>query len=843
MAGGIGKGRLCGFFRFALQVVQNLHHLAAGQAAVGLECCGADPRHNTMLHHIVHGFMVPGAQLHVCQVCGGAQLAAGAAEGDGDSHALAGLGEAPGAVAVFREFHLAAVGPGDCDLSHFIALVGLGGDGHWIALAGMGGIDGHGAVLGFEDGGGIGRFPAAATAAPGQMQMVRLFPHGHRDGAAAGGDGDLDASHAGALLFSVYCDLFAAAEDHGRGSGGIALQGVGVFIEFIRIFRNKVAQIHVDVGELKLGLCASRGNIQQDHIGALLLEVHGDLLVLLAGELCVLCDCLGIQSVAVLVQQESHQGAVTRLVLEGVVLQGHGGGGRIIAVVQDHIQRGHFPCAGIGAREQDGRLIVAAVVLGQAFGFGLRANRPLCPGVGVQVHAAFRDLLLAEGVFHITAHVVGQHQGVAACVDAGQVIVGDGNGIAVIAVIGHAGFFLQHAVGVEAHLDRPAAVCQRGVGGVVEGDSDGALALVFLQHLHLGDADIRVVQIGGAALVNNLPSGCVSSDTVSGDGVLHIAHSLVNPVVHRQGGALIGGKGLLQSGGLLFFQGDGQVRHLVHAGVADGELDGGQALRHQVGVVHPDGLHLQAVGLEVVGGGVELGLLAGEGDGGFGLFVVDFIRVSLVIVGGLDHRLDGMLGFDGIPPFSHIGVEVVQQGVFRQLRHHLGRSQPEVIHNVVVIRILRQQADRLQLAVGRCHPAVICDLVADGLAPQDGQVLQRADGNNTLPVKGEAEVAADIGLAAAGEGGEGGREGVGHDAILIHRQQLDVADAVPLAVPSQDEAHRGIRSITQRASRHLGVLVQGIIAGDQHGSAQVAIFVHDGVTDLLAGAVRRSGAV
>ena len=120
-----------------------------------------------------------------------------------------------------------------------------------------------------------------------------------------------------------------------------------------------------------------------------------------------------------------------------------------------------------------------------------------------------------------------------------------------------------------------------------------------------------------------------------------------------------------------------------------------------------------------MGGGVELGLLAGEGDGAFIAF--DFFRILLVIVGCLDYRLDGMLGVIGIRCL-HIGVEVVQQGVSRQLRHHLGRSQPEVIHNVVVIRILRQQADRLQLAVGRCHQA-FCGLIADGLAPQDGQVI------------------------------------------------------------------------------------------------------------------------
>ena len=45
----------------------------------------------------------------------------------------------------------------------------------------------------------------------------------------------------------------------------------------------------------------------------------------------------------------------------------------------------------------------------------------------------------------------------------------------------------------------------------------------------------------------------------------------------------------------------------------------------------------------------------------------------------------------------------------------------------------------------------------------------------------------------------------------------------------------------QGECRHLGVLVQSFIAGDQHGSAEGAVALHDGVADLLAGAVRRFG--
>ena len=142
--------------RLALQVVENLHSLGAGHLCVGGEGCSAHALHDALFHHIVHGGMVPGVLLHVCQMVGGAQLAAVAAEGHGDGHLAIGLGKAVGAVLVLGDLNLVAVCVFHNHLVHLKALVRLGGDGHRIPFLRAAGAGGHSAVFRLVHRGGIG---------------------------------------------------------------------------------------------------------------------------------------------------------------------------------------------------------------------------------------------------------------------------------------------------------------------------------------------------------------------------------------------------------------------------------------------------------------------------------------------------------------------------------------------------------------------------------------------------------------------------------------------------------------------------------------------------------------
>lgn len=186
---------------------------------------------------------------------------------------------------------------------------------------------------------------------------------------------------------------------------------VYVHVGIGRVF-HKVAETHVHVGEPQLQPCAVRGGIQQNHIGALLAKCHLDFFRFLAGEACILCHGLGLQGVAVLVQQDGQQGALIGLGLEAVILQGHVRCGDGAAVVQGRVQRGLLSCAGIGAGELDAGAVVALGV----FRHGLAVL--FHKGVGVEVHAAGGDLLLLQGAGHIARQVIGDQQSHAALVQA-----------------------------------------------------------------------------------------------------------------------------------------------------------------------------------------------------------------------------------------------------------------------------------------------------------------------------------------------------------------------------------------------------------------------------------------
>ena len=122
-------------------------------------------------------------------------------------------------------------------------------------------------------------------------------------------------------------------------------------------------------------------------------------------------------------------------------------------------------------------------------------------------------------------------------------------------------------------------------------------------------------------------------------------------------------------------------------------------------------------------------------------------------------------------------------------------------------------------------------VVVHGLAPKNREVgdVAVAPGEG-----GQAEGAAHGGASICGDLGKGRREAVGHDAVTIHRQELDVAHAVPEAVPGQDEA---VVVFAEVGGDHLGILIEVAVAGDQHGAAQGSVGAYHGVAHLIGGGV------
>ena len=124
-------------------------------------------------------------------------------------------------------------------------------------------------------------------------------------------------------------------------------------------------------------------------------------------------------------------------------------------------------------------------------------------------------------------------------------------------------------------------------------------------------------------------------------------------------------------------------------------------------------------------------------------------------------------------------------------------------------------------------------VVVHGLAPKNREV---GDVAIAAGERCQAECAAHGGASIHGDLGEGRREAVGHDASAVHSQELNVAQAVPEAVPGQDEAVALIRR-AEVGGDHLGILIEVAVAGDQHGAAQGSVGAYHGVAHLIGGGV------
>ena len=224
--------------------------------------------------------------------------------------------------------------------------------------------------------------------------------------------------------------------------------------------------------------------------------------------------------------------------LEAVVFQDHVGGGVAAAVGPLLHAEGHlFPGTGQGAGHQDLGLIVGTVVLGQADDLALAADSAFRPGFRIEAHAALRHFLLFELAGDVAAQIKGQFHRQAALVDALEGLVArDGEDIsaelhAVLGCTGHTGGLGVDVIQIEGQLDCAALAGQDSARGVIEGEGDGALSCLLLLHFHPGDADVGIVQIDGAALMQGV-ARC--------HGIADVFHHIAHVVINRQCGALIG---------------------------------------------------------------------------------------------------------------------------------------------------------------------------------------------------------------------------------------------------------------------------------------------------------------
>ena len=622
----------------------------------------------------------------------------------------------------------------------------------------------------------VKRRPLAAAAA--QLRAV----DGNRPLGGVGGDQDAPAGHAG---------------------DGVAVGVLGLVIDEIAHPQGKAVK---DQGVLAVG------GVHR-HPAAGLGEGHGGGGLRLAGQLAAVKDhLLGLQQIVLTVQQDGQQRRGGRA-LEAVVADGHVGLGAAVAGPLLHVQGKLLPGAGQGPVQPEGTAVVGAVVLRQADGLGLGAHPALSPGVGIQDYAAVGDLLQAQGFLHVAAQIIGQDQGHAALVHPVQGPVSrNGDGVAAEAHAGlggqgHGGRLGVQLIHPQFQLDLPALVGEGGAGGVVEGDGHGAQALGFLQDLQPGDTDVGIIQVDGAAVQGGLPVG--------GDGVGHVFHRGPHLVIEGDGSALVGQEGG-HGAALPGVQGDGHIAQAGQAGVADQELDGDGQAGGQLAIVHIELLHLQAVGIEGGGGGVEHDLLTGHGDAAF----LILHGVGVVVLGCLDDRLH-------LTGAADIGVEVVGDDAAVQLRQFLRRGQAVAAGSV--------GAEGGCLEDGVIHQARL--VAADGLAPHHGQIVQAAVG---IVQSCQLEVAAYAHRAAADHGGQGAGEAGRGVARPVHGQQADVAHVVPDGAPGHDEP---VVAGAEVGRRHLRILVQIRVPGGVDGCAGRAGAVHHAVTHLILGGVAAAAAV
>ena len=383
---------------------------------------------------------------------------------------------------------------------------------------------------------------------------------------------------------------------------------------------------------------------------------------------------------------------------------------------------------------------------------------------------------------------------------------------------------LECRVVVEAQAQRPVlAAGQGGIGGIVQGQPHGALALLLRDCLHLGYSQFRIIQIDRAAqdirragqakvrrkLVWQVPDAITSGMPASKQRLFVWAQ--VKPAKGR----------------VLAVKLNGHRVDIVLARVKHTKLDRRQRVHGQGGEVRHYPVYLRLVGI-CLSRGIKPGLFLGYHDGHvllaliggrhcIAVVAVGVVRVDVVIQGALDDRLYGVAVRAG-----QIGVVVVHKHMVGKLGHVQRRRYA----GAASIKLHRAQDAVLGVAV----------LIHRHLRPDYREVGYVAYGRAGL---GELEVAVDKDIRATRSLFNRVRESVGQDALAVESRQADVAEAVPHAVPAQNEARLRVEL------RHgkLRVLVQPLVTGDNYARRGLACRVYYRVAYLVVRRVAGVGGV